>query len=272
MGTLPQGLQTNGMVKMMNNTRIVLGLCLAIFACGDESPAIEVDSGAVLDAASAIDAGSVDAAAVLPHPGFGALTGDCDVLDDELTSGMSGFFRLELDFDRLYTDGDLSMLTQGGQEIIADGNAGGSSVLSEVFAYEALQRCEDALLLKTENEIVYDTQGKITDFLAELDGEKIGVSVTRAVAFPFADPYPLASAQDLLSGKLADVLVSSANVSSGDRWTKQILAVLAYSPAHGDVLLQAYQGLDSSITADTLVVVIVTNGADDFIYCNGLCE
>jgi len=127
-------------------------------------------------------------------------------------------------------------------------------------------------LLKTENEIVYDTQGKITDFLAEIDGGKIGVSVTRAVAFPFANPYPLASAQELLSGKLADVLVSSANVSSGDRWTKQILAVLAYSPAHADVLFQAYQGLDSAISADTLVVVIVTNGADDFIYCNGLCE
>ena len=262
---------------MMNSYRIVLSLCLlpmtlASIACGDESSAVEVDSGALLDAAIASDAGLESDAAVFPHPGFGALSGECDVLDDELTSGMSGFLRLAIDFDRLYTDADLGLLTLGGQEIIADGNAVGSSVLSEVFAFEALQRCEDAALLKTENEIVYDTQGKITDFLAEIDGGKIGVSVTRAVAFPFANPYPLASAQELLSGKLADVLVSSANVSSGDRWTKQILAVLAYSPAHADVLFQAYQGLDSAISADTLVVVIVTNGADDFIYCNGLCE
>ncbi len=264
------------MVTMNNTYRIDLALCLtmalATVACGDESSALKADSGSLLDAALATDAGIDSDAAALPRPGFGALSGECDVLDDELTSDMSGFFRLALDFDRLYTDDDLGMLTLGGQEIIADGNAGGSSVLSEVFAFEALQRCEDAALLKTENEIVYDTQGKITDFLAEIDGGKIGVSVTRAVAFPFADPYPLASAQELLSGKLADVLVSSANVSSADRWTKQILAVLAYSPAHADVLFEAYQGLDSAISADTLVVVIVTNGADDFIYCNGLCE
>ena len=36
---------------------------------------------------------------------------------------------------------------------------------SEVFAYEWLARCEQATLLKTETEIVYDVVGKKADIL-----------------------------------------------------------------------------------------------------------
>jgi hypothetical protein len=35
---------------------------------------------------------------------------------------------------------------------------------------------------------------------------------------------------------------------------------------------QAYAALDAAVKADTLVFVIVTDGPDDFIYCDGLCE
>lgn len=256
----------------MNCNTIVLALGLmSAVACGDEGGA-SPDAGISVDAEVFIDASVSPDGGMFPHPGFGQISGECDILDDELNSNAPGFFQLAIDFERLYGDSDLSMLTVGGQKIVEDGNAGGSSVLSEVFAFEVLQRCEDAALLKTETEIEYETKGKITDFLALLDGEKIGVSVTRAVAFPFADPYPLATAQSLLDDKLGDILVSSANVSSTDRWTKQILAVLAYGPEHAVVLRQAYDALDTAVTADTLVVVIVTNGSDDFIYCDGLCQ
>lgn len=238
----------------------VLIACAFLLACrSDESPS--------LDAAPASpDAGS-DAAA----SEFGRISGDCDRLDTELVSPDPGFFRLAIDFERLYTDADIDLLSSGAQEILSDGNAGGSSVLSEVFAYEVLERCESALLLKTETEIDYDQAGKLTDFLAEMDTEKIGVSVTRAMGFPLDAPYTQMQADALLADKLGDILVSSANVSDADRWRKQILAVLAVSPEHAEALSQAYAGLDVAIKADTLVYVIVTNGTDDFIYCDGVC-
>jgi hypothetical protein len=224
----------------------------------------------------AADAGLADAALPdaggLPLDGFGALSGDCDILDDELTAAEPSLFMSAIDFSVAFGDGDGHLLTEGGQVILAAGNAGGSSLYSEIFAFELLARCELAPLLKTEIDVDYDQPGAITDLLVEVDGEKIGVSVTRAVAFPFDDPYPAERAQELLETKLADILESSANVSAADRWQKQILAVVAYGPEHAGALTAALGRLDPELRADTIVWILVTHGADDFIYCDGPCE
>lgn len=261
MGTLLEGLRTDTMV------RLALAVLL-MTACGGDVH-VAPDGNPVLDFDAAP---SPDAGQAFPTPGFGTISGECNVLDDELTSSEPSIVRSVFTFDRMYEETDLSMLTAGGQQIIADGNAGGSSVLSEAFAFEMLSRCESASLLKTETFIEYDVEGSLTDFLAEIDSEKIGVSVTRAVAFPFEDPYQVSQATELLSDKLIDVQESTANVALVDRWQKQILAVLAYSPGHADAIAEAWMQLDSETRADTVVHVMVTNGSDDFIYCNGPCQ
>ena len=92
------------------------------------------------------------------------------------------------------------------------------------------------------------------------------MSVTRAVSYPPEDPYPAAQAESLLSDKLSDVLLSTANVLPADAWTKQILLIMAYGDQHADALEQAYGQLDESTKADTIVLVTVTHGEDDFIY------
>ncbi len=222
------------------------------------------DAGAGEDASG--DAGDD----VRPAPGFGAISGECDVLDDELTAARPAIVRNAIDFAAdPYDEADKALLTEGGQEIIDDGNAGGSSILSEVISFELLARCEGATLIKTETEIEYDPQGKITDLLVEIDGLKIGVSVTRAYRGP-NNPYSLEAAQDLLADKLADILVSSANVVEGDRWSKQILHVVAYGPDYADFIVQAWEDMDDpdleGVRADTIVVVTVTDGADGFAY------
>lgn len=199
--------------------------------------------------------------------GFGAISGTCGVLDTELTSPEPHLFRNAIDFgDDPYDDTDASRLTDGGREILADGNENETSILSEVFAYEVLARCEDAALVKTETEIDYEPMSKKTDLLVEIDGEKIGVSVTRAVGFPRDDPYTVEQATTLLQGKLGDILLSSEGVRDADRWTKQILHVIAYAPGHADSIDAAYQGLDADVRADTVVWVTVSNGADEFLY------
>ncbi len=249
----------------------ITGLLCACGSGGEAGP----DAANAPDAAGeTTDAQAVaDAPADLPDAGpplsgFGDISGDCGVLDDdEWGSDASFAFRNAIDFGASgYTEGDFDLLTPGGQEIIVDGNAGGSSIMSEVFAYEMLHRCELAGLLKTETEISYDTAGKITDLLVSIDSRKVGVSVTRAVGYPRDDPYTVEQAQTLLEGKLADILESTANVSDEDAWVRQILHVLAYGPEHAESLATAYAQIDETLRADTLVIVTVTDGDDEFLY------
>ena len=237
---------------------------LALLGCGggSDSPAI--------DAPTSIDAAIDAASGTVPLMGFGDISGMCGVLNDpELTGATPLFFRDALTFMRRYNDpADRSLLTVGGQKIVATPNAGGSSIYSEVFAFEQLARCELAGLLKTETEIVYDTQGKITDILVEIDGKKIGVSVVRAVQFPFGNPYTVEAATTIIQRKLEDIQMSSMNVSAQDRWVKQILAVLAYDEQHVDTVETAWLGMSSSVRADTVLVVTATHGDDMFVYSN----
>lgn len=205
----------------------------------------------------------------LPLPGFGAIAGDCGVLDDAAWgSSAPAFFVNHLDFkDDPYDEEDYELLSAGGQKILDDGNAGGSSIASELFAYEVLHRCELATLLKTETEILYtDEEGKITDLLVWLDERNVGVSVTRAVGWPQDAPYTSEQATELLAGKLQGVLDSSANVAPQDAWARQILHILAFGDAHATRLEAAWQSLDEALRADTFVIVTVTDGDDGFIY------
>ena len=205
-----------------------------------------------------------------PLPGFGALSGDCGVLDDELTAPTPSYHLLVMDFGTdVYDAGDFDLLTEGGQILALSANAGGSSGWSETFAFEVLARCEFAGLLKTETQIEYVPEpGSITDILVTIDGLKIGVSVVRAMTYPRDTVPSLANYQTLLARKLEDILESSDRVLPGDAWVKQILSVMADSDVHEAVWRQAWDSLDPAITADTILYVTITNGADDPIYTN----
>lgn len=236
----------------------------------DANPDAEVQDAFTEDAAAdagLADTGALDAGG--PLPGFGAISGLCGELDDELTSPLPSFFDNEITFDMGYMMSNLQDLSPGAQTILAEGTAGGSSVLSEAFAYEVLYRCEGAVMLKTETKVEYDpVSSKKTDILVEIDGLRIGVSVTRAVGFPRDAPYTVERSVELLTGKLSDILISSANVVPADAWTKQILHVVAYGPMHAESIRAAEALIAPEIRADTILWVTVSNGDDAFLYDN----
>jgi hypothetical protein len=251
---------------------------LFVAACGGATATPDATAPGDIDAAAPasdapapmIDAPSPAIDAPGGVPGFGDLSGMCGVLTvADLTAPAPELVRDTLTFARRFDDpADRPLLTAGGQIMIATPNAGGSSLLSEVFALEQLSRCEHADLLKTETEIVYDTPGKITDFEAKMLGHKIGVSVTRAQTFPLGQPYTLEAATKLITRKLGDILVSTADVSAADRWDKQILAILAYDDQAADTMAQAWSMVDAPTRADTIVLITTTAGDDEFIYTN----
>ncbi|HVV86644.1 MAG TPA: hypothetical protein VHE35_26480 [Kofleriaceae bacterium] len=249
----------------------ICGAALAACGGGDDASA-GPDARAAIDAPAADAPASIDAAidaAGPPLPGFGAITGQCGVLTQALLDGTTPmWFQGDLDFgtDRYDDPADRDQLTPGGQQMIVEGNAGGSSVYSEVFAYEWLARCEGATLLKTETEIQYDVQGKKADLLVEMDGRKVGVSVTRAVTFPFGQPYTLAAAQTLFQRKLSDLRLATEQVSAADHWTAQLVIAEAYDLQHAQVAMQAWNGFDAATKGTTQMIIAVTDGDDLFIY------
>jgi hypothetical protein len=199
----------------------------------------------------------------LPLDGLGTITGDCGELDAaEWDSAQPFFFRNALDLDAGFLVEELS---EGGAKVYEDGNLGGSSIVSEVLAYELLYRCELASLLKTEGEIVYEVEGKKTDLLVDIDARTVGVSVTRAFHWPPEDAYTLEEAEELLSDKLADAGQADDNVAAEDAWSRTLLHVIAYDAQYADMVEQAWQGL-GSVREDFLVIVTVTDGDDAEVY------
>jgi len=243
-------------------------LVLAFAACS--SPTAAPDAAGAPDAAT--DATGVTDATLPDGPaGFGTLGGSgCgDLMDADITGSTPRLLRVDFDFPRAYADpADRVYLTPGGVHIAETPNAGGSSGMSEIFAFEELARCDAAAFYKTETEIVYDTNSKKTDVEIILRGAKIGVSVTRAFAFPLGTPYSLAQATDLLTRKLQDIPLATASVSAGDRWVKQFLAIMAIDTQAADTMVQAWAMVDATTKGDTIVIITTTTGADTWIYTN----
>ena len=161
-------------------------------------------------------------------------------------------------------------LSPGGQRLFDTPNAGGSSTESEVMSFEVLHACEGAKLLKTETEVGYsnDTPGAptITDILVEIDGKKVGVSVTRAYR-PQNQSFPDADVKALIQKKLEGINRSSERVVPADKWVKQILHVFAANKAQADAVVRVLPTIDSTIRANTIVLLTQTTGGG-FVYCN----
>lgn len=165
---------------------------------------------------------------------------------------------------------DPTPLAPGPQQRFEGPNAGGSSKCSEVMSMTWLIECEGAAFYKTETQIIYDVAGSITDYEMIVDGDKIGVSVTRAYLGPFDMTYTEADATTLLTGKLEGVNESTLNVSDGDAWTKQILHIWTLQPTWVPILKTVWDGLDPALKADTVLLVTVESGSD-YIVAND-CE
>jgi hypothetical protein len=250
---------------------VLLAACSGGGEADDDAPAF--DARASADAA--LDGGPpdgvpLDASSDVPLSGFGSLSGMCGVLGaTELTGTAPSLFRGDLDFaaDRYDDPADRPQLTSGGQTIAATPNAGGSSLFSEVFAFEILARCELAALVATETQIAYDDPAsKRADLLVSIDGTPIGVSVTRAVTYPFGNAYTPGAATTLLTKKLDDIEAARQHAVSDQHWDTSLLAALAYDSQHADVLAAAWAALPDAVRRDTIVLVFVTSGDDLFIY------
>ena len=157
-------------------------------------------------------------------------------------------------------------------------NAGGSSLVSEVLAFEVLARAFGASLEKTELEISYgrlkDGSGpKMTDFAITLfGGHQLGVSVTRACKWAEGRAPPAGGARRavgggldplearrLLTKKLAGINSSSKHVQN-TAWRKQLLNVLVFTHRDATLIERTYQQMDAKLRANTVLLLTKCDG------------
>ncbi|MFZ4577883.1 MAG: hypothetical protein ACOYOB_05735 [Myxococcota bacterium] len=196
---------------------------------------------------------------------WGQIEGACGgAISAELTKPMPSFLVNSYTFAKPGPF-DPGPLRPGALKRYEGDNAGGSSKCSEVMSMQLLFDCEGATTLKTELEIVYTGQGGITDWMAEFDGLKIGVSVTRAYLGPSVTTYSVDKAKELLAKKLTGIQESTGLVRPEDKWQKQILHVWTLQPTWVPMLQEAWDSLDATVKADTIVLVTVEVGADSVV-------
>jgi hypothetical protein len=228
--------------------------------------------------AGALDAGALDAdVGADVGDGLLAIAGTCGELDTELTDDAPHFVQNTSVFPEGFSRDEAARVSEGAQTILDEGTAGGSSGYSEAFAFEVLHRCEGAELVRTETMIRYTVPmpGAITDILVSIGGEKIGVSVTRAVTVTGmcmrADTFDAAAASELIERKLAGINESSMLVSTEDAWVKQILFVYADTEVHAAAVRTAWETADAALRADTILYVSVSEEMDGFVYFEDRC-
>lgn len=198
-------------------------------------------------------------------------SGACGVVKNELTAPTPSLENNLL----VFVAGEKfvkSELSTGGQRLFDTPNAGGSSGESEVMSFEVLHFCEGASLVKTETEVQYTPpsdagNNSITDILVEIDGKKVGVSVTRAYKPPTQPAMSDAEVKALLEKKLEGINNSTARVLPADKWVKQILHVFSVNKAATDAIGRVWPTIDGAKRADTIVLVTETKGGG-FVYCN----
>ncbi len=254
-------------------------LCAGCSADGISSPDATASDASFADATS-FDSASNEASATNALDA-GDSVGDSDILGT--LSGSCGEVRAELSkatpslkVDTLqFVAGERyekAWLSSDGQRLFDKPNAGGSSGESETMSFEVLHFCEGATLLKTETEVMYGPApdggaNSITDILVEIDGKKVGVSVTRAYKPQSAGAQTDAEIKSLLEKKLEGITASSARVLAQDKWVKQVLHVFAATQGSVDGIQRVLPTIDAAIRADTVVLVTKTIGGG-FIYCN----
>lgn len=152
-------------------------------------------------------------------------------------------------------------------------NVGGNSQISEAFSYEMFARWGYTKLDKTEKELL-DLLGSAkkiaVDYVCEIYGVSVGVSVTRAFRFctnSFSGSFAEEDARKLLEKKLKD-LIDTSKHQNNKLWEKQILHVWVQNQETANIVSEvAAKILKDHDYLNTLVVISKAEEWD-FIFTN----
>lgn len=151
-------------------------------------------------------------------------------------------------------------------------NAGGASEISEALSMQYMENVFNATGFVPEKEVDYWIEYKMCDYIMRVNDQNIGVSVTRAVTYPFDNEFTYEHAVRLLDKKLYGLIVAQESVNIKHQFFKSILHIWCYSAMSAQNIKKAHAELklkDTSLTYDN-IYVICSICHDKYIYTNHL--
>lgn len=148
------------------------------------------------------------------------------------------------------------------RKVASDPNAGGQSIVSEAFSMEHLSRRFGARHVVTEMEITYwNYNWKKVDYLCDIRGNRIGVSVSRAMGFPTPDRFKFTDAERLVKKKLRGLLVAMQGVDDDHRQDMAILHIFCQTQEIAGLMqlacLQYFNGSDDGYGVDSSGILVL---------------
>lgn len=142
-------------------------------------------------------------------------------------------------------------------------NAGGSSDVSEAISMQYMHNKLGATAFIPEMDVPYWIEYKMCDYLMMLRGEWIGVSVTRAVPYPFeTGEFTPSKARELLERKLYGLIVAREAIMEEYGFSRSILHVWCYNSKIASLIESAH---------DSIVKEEVEQGQDTYDHVHVVC-
>lgn len=155
------------------------------------------------------------------------------------------------------------MLGQDATRVRTESNAGGTSTISECLSVEYFVRRFQARDIVTEMEVEYCSfNWKKVDYICTLYGQRVGISVTRAMSFPDPKDFSAQMAYRLLHKKLFGLVVARHGVSKRHSFSQCILHVWCETQQTADLMQREYDAVsrELDIADDVVMVLTVADG------------
>ncbi|CAK9881454.1 unnamed protein product [Sphagnum jensenii] len=154
-------------------------------------------------------------------------------------------------------------LGQEAHRVRYERNAGGTSTISESLSVEYFVRRFEAKDVVTEMEVEYCSRNwKKVDYICTLYGQRVGVSVTRAMFYPNPKGFSFDIAYRLLHKKLFGLIMARQGVKERHSFLQCILHVWCETIQIATIVEAAYIEVsrDLDITDDVIPVLTVAEG------------
>eukprot|EP00898_Chlorokybus_atmophyticus_P001083 jgi/Chlat1/1976/Chrsp158S02277 len=147
-------------------------------------------------------------------------------------------------------------------------NAGGASAISEALSVEYFMRRFSACNVVPEMEVAYyDSNWKKVDYVCEMFGRRVGVSVTRAMAYPSPHLFDAASARHLLNKKLNGLVIARAGISACHSFSLCVLHVWCETRRIANIMHAEYASTARALGVIGDVVVVLTIAEGPLLKC-----
>ncbi|EFJ08370.1 hypothetical protein SELMODRAFT_428953 [Selaginella moellendorffii] len=165
-------------------------------------------------------------------------------------------------------------LGRDAMRVATESNAGGTSTISEWFlamdsscmqslSVEYFVRKFKATDVVTEMEVEYCAMNwKKVDYICNLYGQRVGVSVTRAMSYPNPEDFSPQMAYRLLYKKLFGLVVARHGVTDRHSFSQCVLHVWCETTTTAKLLQAQYKEVSEEldITDDVIMVLTVAEG------------